>query len=268
MFKKILLITTTFIIAIINSHQSFANQKNINPKTVIWNSEIGIARLNDSAYKNDFYQLANFYQAQINPIYCSSASALIIKNALFYNEIPSQKSAEIIKPNGESIRYNLYSSQEEFFNNETDKIKARDVIKYRKPRIINLPNGSINEDFDPGLNLSDFAKILKTHKIRNKIYYQEDTKETSIEEFRIILKKILNDKTHFIIANFNGKVFGNQTGGHFSPIVAYDEASDSVLVLDVALYKNPWYWVEVADLVKAMNNPDGDQPRGYLVVWR
>ena len=54
----------------------------------IWNSENGISRLNSSQYKNDFYQLANFYQAQNNPIHCSSATALMLKNAFFYENIP------------------------------------------------------------------------------------------------------------------------------------------------------------------------------------
>ncbi|MFM8186240.1 MAG: phytochelatin synthase family protein [Alphaproteobacteria bacterium] len=80
----------------------------------IWNSEQGIAKFNSSQYKNDFFQLANFYQAQKNPLYCSSASALIVKNALFYPEIPSQNSSETIKPDGTKILFPLYISQDEF----------------------------------------------------------------------------------------------------------------------------------------------------------
>ena len=80
------------------------------------------------------------------------------------------------------------------------------------------------------------------------------------------MKKILIDKNNFLIANFDGKVFGNKTGGHISPIVAYDENSDSLLVLDVALHKNPWYWVDLTEMVKAMNTKDGDNFRGYLVA--
>jgi hypothetical protein len=68
------------------------------------------------------------------------------------------------------------------------------------------------------------------------------------------------------VVNFDGKVFGNKTGGHISPIVAYDEKSDSLLVLDVALHKNPWYWVDLKEMVTAMNTKDGENFRGYLIT--
>jgi len=34
------------------------------------------------------------------------------------------------------------------------------------------------------------------------------------------------------------------------------------------LHKNPWYWVSVTDMVKAMNTLDGEKFRGYLIVSR
>ncbi len=255
MFKKNLLI---FLLTICVSKNAFCIE--------IWNSENGISRLNSSQYKNDFYQLANFYQAQNNPIHCSSATALIIKNALFYEQIPSQESAEIIKPDGQIIPFKLFASQENFFNEKTDKIKSREIIYYKKPKIVENEDGSKTEIYDPGLNLHDFAKILKIHKIKSKIFYQKNNSELDLSRFREIAKKVLNDKNNFLVANFDGKIFGNKTSGHISPIVAYDEKSDSLLVLDVALHKNPWYWVNLIDIVKAMNTQDGENFRGYLIV--
>ena len=43
-------------------------------------------------------------------------------------------------------------------------------------------------------------------------------------------------------------------------------ADDSVLILDVSGYMNPWVWAPVADLYAAMHTLDGDDYRGYLVV--
>ena len=54
--------------------------------------------------------------------------------------------------------------------------------------------------------------------------------------------------------------------GHFSPLGAYDVESDSVLVMDVAGFKNGWYWVPVKDLYAAMNTLDGSVYRGWLVI--
>ena len=40
-------------------------------------------------------------------------------------------------------------------------------------------------------------------------------------------------------------------GGHFSPIGGYHEPSDSALVLDVARFKYPPYWVHLPALWEA-----------------
>lgn len=255
MFKKIIIVFGALFLAFQNA---FAIE--------LWNSENGIYRLNSSKYKNDFYQLANFFQAQINPILCSSATALTIKNSLFYNEIPSQNKSEIIKPDGQSIAFNLYVSQEDFFNAKTESIKTKEAIFYKQKTHLQKPDGSEILDYDPGVSLEDFAKMLDIHQIKTKIFYQKKIDEQELSSFRTLLKKILIDKTQFLIVNFDGKVFHNKTNGHISPAVAFDEDSDSVLILDVALHKNPWYWVDLKDLVKAMNTIDGNQYRGYLIV--
>ena len=234
----------------------------------IWNTKNGRSRLESSNYKNDFYQLVNFFQAQSNPILCSSATALILKNAIFYNQIDSQKDGEISKPNGEIVPFKLYLSQTNLFNDETDKIKSREVIFFKDKALIKKSDGTIIQDYDPGLNLNDFAKILKIHKINSKIFYQNENNEQAIKNFRHIAKKILNDDKNFLVVNFDGKIIGNSTNGHICPAVAYDQNSDSLLILDVALHKNPWYWVDLKDMVKAMNSLDNEQYRGYLIVNR
>jgi len=232
----------------------------------IWNSKNGRSRLDSSNFKNDFYQLANFFQPQSNPILCSSATALILKNALFYNKIDSQKDSEFIKPNGEIIPFKLYLSQVNFFNEKTDKIKSRSTIFFKEKALIKKSDGTISQEYDPGLNLNDFAKILKTHKIKSKVYFQNEFNQTAIDNFRKIAKKILNDEESFLVVNFDGKKIGNTTNGHISPVVAFDQNTDSLLIMDVALHKNQWYWVDLKDLVNAMNTLDNDQYRGYLIA--
>ncbi len=90
--------------------------------------------------------------------------------------------------------------------------------------------------------------------------------EKSIDQFRQFVKESTADKKSFIALNFNGKILGLKTGGHISPIAAYDEESDSILVLDVALHKNMWYWVDVESIYEAMNTKDGNTYRGYLII--
>ena len=69
-----------------------------------------------------------------------------------------------------------------------------------------------------------------------------------------------------MLINFDGKKVGLKTGGHVSPLVAYNQEHDSVLMMDVAGHKNGWYWVKINDLLRAVNSKDGDNYRGYLVI--
>ncbi len=244
---------------------AFSNQ-DIQNKNEIWNSEQGLKFLAQSQFKNDFYQLANFYQPQENPTLCGVASAVIVMNSLLYKNIPSQKLSEIIKPNGDVIPYKLFT-QDSFFNDKSEKIKAYSVLTWRSPKKILIESDKEEKVFDPGLSLKELGLILsKAHGLSVKTYHFSNLSAQSLENLRLRLKKLLVEKDSFIIANFDGQVLGNQSRGHFSPLAAYDEISDRVLVLDVGLYLNQWFWVPVTELTKAMNTKDSEQFRGYLVV--
>lgn len=259
MFRKFLVIIS--VLTVFLSSPAFAKTDKI---TTVWNSPKGLEMLNESQFKNDFYQLINFFQPQINPLYCSAATGTIILNALYYGDIPSQKSGEVVRPKdlgGQIIQFHSYS-QAGFFNNETDFIKQREIIDFKS-------KVSGKDSYDPGLTLAEFSKILsKVYGLKTEIIYAKKNDEKSLNKFRKNLKRVLSDDKNFIAANFNGKLIGNKTGGHISPIAAYDEKTDSILILDVALHKNLWYFVPVKDFYAAMNSKDGDNFRGYLIVRR
>ncbi len=231
-----------------------------NSQAEMWSSAEGLKRLERSEFKSDFYQLVNFYQPQENPLFCSIATATMIRNAFEYGNILSQKEGEVLKPEGGIISYPLYS-QKDFFNEETEKVKKRSIIEFKEP-----VQGA--ENFDPGLSLSDFAKMLQVHNFKVKLIYVKKNDAAAAEKFRQVLRNILNENSVFLVGNFDGKFLGKTTRGHISPIVAFDEGSDSVLVLDSALHKNQWYWVEVSKLIEAMNTRDAKNYRGYLMVSR
>lgn len=246
MFKKIFLV----IFAVFFSFENSQAQN--------WNSPEGLKKLESSQFKNDFYQLINFYQPQENPLFCSIATATIILNALNYGNISSQKIGEMTRPDGTNIEYNLYS-QKSFFNEATEKVKKRAAIEFKEPV-------AGKKNFDAGLSLTDFVKMLKIHDLKVELNRVEKNNSQEAEKFRDLLKKILSEEKKFLVLNFDGKILGKSTRGHVSPIVAFDESTDSVLVLDVALHKNQWYWVKVSKLLEAMNTKDGSSYRGYLVV--
>lgn len=249
MKKLTRIFSTIFIFAIFLCGEVFA------ASVVKWNSDEGLKRLDRSEFKNDFYQLVNYYQPQINPLYCGMASGVILLNAMS-DEIPSQKGGEMISPSGKVIEFHSYS-QLSFLNAKTDKIKKRELIELKEKRA--------DGKYDAGVSLRDFSRILSEgYGLRTELKYADEN--NSVEKFREDLKRYLVEDERFIVANFKGKLIGNKTGGHISPVVAFDEISDSVLVLDVALHKNPWYWVGVEDFYGAMNSLDGEKFRGWLVA--
>jgi hypothetical protein len=225
-----------------------------------WNSAEGLHRFNQSSFKEDFYQLVNFYQAQINPLYCAVATGTMLLNSLQYEKISSQKISEVSTPNGEIIPFGLYT-QQSFLNEKTDKIKRREVVEYKER--------NFDEKYDPGLALGDFAAILeKVYRLQTDVFYITENNKRGLERFRQNLRDVLNDHESFIVVNFDGKIIGQKTNGHISPLAAYDEKTDSVLVLDTALHKNQWYFVSIEKLFAAMNSKDGNNFRGYVIVSR
>lgn len=72
----------------------------------------------------------------------------------------------------------------------------------------------------------------------------------------------------FIIANFDRQTLGQTGSGHFSPIGGYHRQKDLVLIMDVARFKYPPWWVPVEDLWRAMaiGDPMTEESRGYFVT--
>ncbi|KAL7566870.1 hypothetical protein ACA910_021361 [Epithemia clementina (nom. ined.)] len=76
--------------------------------------------------------------------------------------------------------------------------------------------------------------------------------------------------TSLLVVSYARSSLG-QTGdsGHFAPLAAYDPETDSVLILDVARFKYPPYWVSLPELYYAMAqplDPVTQQSRGWFVL--
>ena len=234
---------------------------------VSWNSAEGIARLARSNHKQDFYRLAHVFQPQINPVYCGIASAVIVLNAFHMpgGRAPRQEALAVQRPEeigGGTLTFESYS-QLTILNEETDAIKPRGVIEMS---CASDPDGEGGGKFDGGVSIADLGKILELYGARAEVVLAELHPEAGIEAFRAVAKSVLGDETRFLVANFLGSAIGTATGGHISPLGAYDEETDSILVLDVAGHKTPWYWAPLPHLYQAMHTLAGDDYRGWLVI--
>ena len=229
-----------------------------------WNSEEGKKRLFESENAKDFFQLANFYQPQISPVYCGVASAVIVMNALSQpnNKAPEQKSLEIPIPGSDrTINFPAYS-QTTFLGTKTDVVKRKGVIEYR--------DKNKNGIYKPGLSLLELKGLIEAYQFRVSHYFPSEFKITdvAISDFRDLAKDVFSSNQQYMIIHFRSDMLGGIPKGHISPVAAYHEPSDSILILDVAGHKGPWYWAPVDHVLKAMATTYDTQPKGggYLVI--
>jgi glutathione gamma-glutamylcysteinyltransferase len=99
---------------------------------------------------------------------------------------------------------------------------------------------------------------------------QDDEEYFTLDDFRNDLISVLtttannneddtpndNHKNTMLVVSFSRAALSQTGDGHYSPVAAYHAATDSVLILDVARFKYPPYWVAVADLYRAMQPRD------------
>jgi hypothetical protein len=73
--------------------------------------------------------------------------------------------------------------------------------------------------------------------------------------------------TH-VVVSFNRTALKQTGEGHFSPLGGYSRRHAAVLVMDVARFKYPPYWVSLPALWESMQPPDPTtgRPRGYVVL--
>ncbi len=119
-----------------------------------------------------------------------------------------------------------------------------------------------------GMTLDQLGGLLALHPLTIEVHHAADG---GLDGFRAAARDYLAAKNHFVIVNYLRKAMGQQTGGHISPLAAYDDKVDRFLILDVARYKYPPVWVKTSDLFDAMNTTDAandNKTRGYVLVTR
>lgn len=89
-----------------------------------------------------------------------------------------------------------------------------------------------------------------------------------LNDFRTCLKASATQSNVHVIVSFGRESLGQTGIGHFSPVAAVHPKEDLVLVLDVARFKYPPYWVKIEDLHAAMKDVDPETgiPRGYSII--
>lgn len=229
---------------------------------VNWNSPEGIERFTRTEYKGDFFRLAHHFKPQVNPAACGQAAATLVLSAVYemnHKPLPVIEEWPItIADKKYPLQYRLFNDSN-FFNEETDKVLDRRAI-YMK---LTKKDGT----FGGGIDIDELQKMLKIHGVKSKLVNVDKFSDEKLAEFRKLVKTVVNSDKEFLLLNYDHSYKGLM-GGHYSPVAAYDEKSDSVLMLDVAAHRNPWVWINLSDIYHAMNTKNYSQTayRGYLIV--
>jgi hypothetical protein len=211
------------------------------------NSEEGQARLARASIRADFDPLAYHFEAQTDHRLSGLASAAMVLNALrpySYLRPPLQSNpgkSPVKLPLGVDPFYYRYT-QQTLFESDTDKAST----------------------LRSGFALRKYAKTLRAHRLNVQLRIADDS--LTDQQIRSELISNLAQHGNFVIINYNRIALGQLGSGHISPLGAYDEKSDSFLILDVNPSVAPWVWVKSADLITAMRTRDRTENRGYVLV--
>ena len=116
-----------------------------------------------------------------------------------------------------------------------------------------------------GMTLAEIAAFLTAHDAAVEVHYADAIASDALRE---IVQRNLQTSDDFILVNYQREALGQRRVGHISPIAAYDEAADAVLILDTATYNYPPTWVPLPKLHAAMAPMDSasGRSRGLIEV--
>ena len=209
------------------------------------------------------------YTAQSSQAFCGVATLTIALNSL---GIPGHVSVDDWFPY-------LFMNQHTALSMDVSSVKGKNKINME------------------GITLAQLGEMANTNKyVRATVYHA--TPELGLEGFRKILIEAMADPNSRVTVNYLREGLNQKTGGHHSPLAAYDPKSGRVLLADTATYKSgPQYdkttkapkvdaagnlveglgdgsgqpvWVTIEDLWAAINTVDNDAKayRGIVVITK
>ena len=227
-----------------------------------WGSEESSDRLSRSLHKTDFFPLSNHFISQDNRIFCGPVSAAIVLNSLrlgSQRELPEDRHSiakdELVwLPEGYNPFFGKYTPN----NVLNDRTKRRIEVLGRPIRVDGIPKS------DYGLQLRQLAQVMLAHQLDVTVRVVDDNVDSETVKQEIAAN--LAARGDFVLVNYARKSLGQEGGGHISPLGAYDESTDSFLIMDVNPNRAPWVWVKSEDLTSAMRTFDTVENRGYLLI--
>ena len=176
---------------------------------------------------------------QKSQTYCGVASIVMVLNAMPVNAPPA-------------LGYKPFATftQDNLLNERTEAILPLQTLPTQ------------------GMTLKQLGAILTTYGTTSSVHHADDY---GLDDFRRTASRQLSRPEGHVILNYLRRAIGQTSGGHISPLAAYDARTDRFLILDVSRYKCPPVLVATNELYAAMNTIDADNAgrrRGYVPIER
>jgi hypothetical protein len=190
-----------------------------------------------SRARADYLPLAETFLTQVNLAYCGAASAVMVLNSL---ALPAPETPGYGP-------YRFWTQDNLFSAPAAHAVVAPETVARQ------------------GMTLAELAGLLAANGATVQRWHGDTL---SLPQFRGLLKRNLADPADRLLVNYHRSALGQQGGGHISPVAAYDERTDRVLILDVARYRYPSVWVPSESLWKAIRMVDSSsgRSRGLLRI--
>lgn len=183
----------------------------------------------------DYLPLMSHFTTQKNGTFCGVASIVMVLNALMVEDPLAPK-------------WNRgYFTQDNIFSAQTEAVIPRRTIARQ------------------GMTLAELAGLFESYSVTATVHHGADL---TLDEFRSHLANNLAEPDNFVVVNYLGRAIAQGSGGHISPLAAYDEDTDQFLILDVSRHKYPPVWVSAEQLWQATNTLDlvSGKTRGVVLV--
>jgi glutathione gamma-glutamylcysteinyltransferase len=191
-----------------------------------------------------YFPLSEQFVTQSDPAFCSLSCLSMVLNALNFD--PKR----------------IWKGVWRWISDETLQCE-REICSFSKEKV--RLEGMNFDEFD------SFARCqgLQVEAFRLSPDVRSEADSSSMAKFRERVESVSSsDKSEsFMAVNFSRKPLGQTGDGHFSPVGGYHKGKDLVLIMDVARFKYPPYWVPLDILWESMavNDASTNLPRGYFI---
>ncbi|KAI8825881.1 Phytochelatin synthase-domain-containing protein [Fimicolochytrium jonesii] len=118
-----------------------------------------------------------------------------------------------------------------------------------------------------GITLPEFVCLARCNGLKATMSRAD---KATKEAFLMALKQTSREPSEFMVVSYDRGTLQQTGSGHFSPVGGYNEKENMVLILDVARFKYPAYWVSFDLLWESLQPKDSatNKPRGYITLTK